>query len=93
MSCIVQLNSFSFMIPERTRLSSCICPPQPRRRPERNENKKRIDFLTEMDTHGSDVSSSFAGNPKDTEAFFVVVFDELGFVNGSDTQLTLDGGD
>jgi hypothetical protein len=48
---------------------------------------------TEMDTECSDIGTSFTRDPEDTQVSLVVVFEHLGFVDRSDTQLTLDGGD
>lgn len=48
---------------------------------------------TEMDTEGTDVGSSLAGNPEDTEVALIVELDKLRLMNGTDTELTLDGGD
>ena len=48
---------------------------------------------TQMNTQGSDVGSSLTRDPKDTEVSFLVVLEHLGFVDRSDTELTLDGRD
>ena len=45
-----------------------------------------------MDAEGTDVGSSLAGNPEDTEVALVVELVKLGLVDGTDTELTLDGG-
>ena len=46
-----------------------------------------------MNTHGSDVSSSFTGDPEDSKSLLVVVFEQVRLVDGSDTKLTFDSGD
>ena len=48
---------------------------------------------TQVNTQRSNVSSSLARDPENTEVSFLVVLEHLGFVNRSDTELTLDGGD
>lgn len=45
-----------------------------------------------MYTEGSDVRASLAADPKDAEVAVVVELNQLRFVDGSDTELTLDGG-
>jgi len=47
----------------------------------------------EMYTESTNVGSSLAGNPENTKVALVVELDELGLVDGTDTELTLDGGD
>lgn len=46
-----------------------------------------------MDTQGTDVGTSFARHPEDTELSLVVELVRLAFVDGSDTELSLDGRD
>lgn len=46
---------------------------------------------SQVDTEGTDVGTSLAANPEDTEVAVVVELDKLGLVDGTDTQLTLDG--
>ena len=46
-----------------------------------------------MNTHGSDVSSSFTGNPEDAESLVGVVLEEVGLVDRSNAELTLHSGD
>jgi hypothetical protein len=48
---------------------------------------------TQVNTEGSNISTSLAADPEDTEVSVVVELDELALVNGSDTKLTLDGRD
>jgi hypothetical protein len=48
---------------------------------------------TQVDAEGTDVGSSLAADPEDTELPLIVELVELALVDGSDTQLTLDGGD
>jgi hypothetical protein len=48
---------------------------------------------TQMNTQGSDVRSGLTRDPEDTEVSFLVVLEHLGFVDRSDTELTLDGRD
>lgn len=45
-----------------------------------------------VDTEGSNICASLAANPEYAEVAVVVEFDQLRFVDGSDTELTLDGG-
>lgn len=47
---------------------------------------------TKVDTEGTDVGSGLARNPEDTEVALVVELVKLGLVDGTDTELTLDGG-
>lgn len=42
-------------------------------------------------TEGSDVGTSLTADPEDTEVAVIVELDELGLVDGSDTELSLDG--
>ena len=44
---------------------------------------------TKVDAHGSDVRSSLARDPEDAQVALLVVLNKLGFVNGTDTKLTL----
>lgn len=46
-----------------------------------------------MDAEGSDVGTSLAADPEDTEVTVIVKLDELALVDGSDTELALDGRD
>ena len=46
-----------------------------------------------MNTHGSDVSSSFTGDPEDSKTLLVVVLEQVRLVDGSYTELTFDSGD
>lgn len=47
----------------------------------------------QVHTERTDVSAGLAADPEDTKVAVVVELDELGLVDGSDTQLALDGGD
>ena len=47
----------------------------------------------QVDAKGTDVGTSLAANPEDTEVAVIVKLDELALVNSSDTKLALDGGD
>jgi hypothetical protein len=46
--------------------------------------------VTEMDTKSTDIGSSFAGNPEDTEISLFIVLNEFQFVNFSNSQFLLD---
>lgn len=46
-----------------------------------------------MDTQSPDVCSSFARYPEDGQVSVVVEFNEFARVDGSNSELTLDGGD
>jgi hypothetical protein len=48
---------------------------------------------TQVDTEGTDVGSGLARNPEDTELSLVVKLVQLALVDGSDTELSLDGTD
>jgi len=48
---------------------------------------------TEVDTEGTDVGTGLARDPEDTELALVVELVKLALVDGSDTQLSLDGRD
>lgn len=48
---------------------------------------------TQVNTECSDVGTSLTADPEDTEVSVVVELDELALVDGSDTELTLDGRD
>jgi hypothetical protein len=48
---------------------------------------------TKVHAEGTDVSSGLARDPEDTEVTVVVKLDELAVVDGTDAELTLDGGD
>lgn len=48
---------------------------------------------TKVDAEGSDVGTSLAADPEDTEVTVIVKLDELALVDGSDTELALDGRD
>lgn len=47
---------------------------------------------TKVNTECTDVGTSFARNPEDTELSLVVELVKLALVDGSDTELSLDGG-
>ena len=49
--------------------------------------------ISDVDTEGTDVGTSFARNPEDAHVTLLVVVEELGLVDGTDTELLLDGGD
>jgi len=44
-------------------------------------------------THGTHVGTGLASNPEDGQVAVVVKLDQLGLVDGTDTELTLDGRD
>lgn len=46
-----------------------------------------------MHTLGSDVGTSLAGDPEDTHISLLIVVKHFAFVDGTDTQLLLDGRD
>jgi hypothetical protein len=46
-----------------------------------------------MDTECSDVRSSFAAHPENSQMSVIVKLVELAFMDGSDTELSFDGGD
>lgn len=48
---------------------------------------------TEMHTQSTDVRARLAADPENTQVALVVELDELTLVDGTDTQLALDGGD
>lgn len=48
---------------------------------------------TQVDTKRSDVGSGLTADPEDGKVTIVVEFNELGFVDGPNTKLTLDGRD
>lgn len=48
---------------------------------------------SEVDAESTDVGSSLARDPEDGEVAVVVELDELALVDGSDSELTLDGRD
>jgi hypothetical protein len=48
---------------------------------------------TQVHAKRTDVGSSLAADPEDTEVALIVEFVELGLVDGTDTELALDGGD
>jgi hypothetical protein len=48
---------------------------------------------TQVNTECSDVGTSLTADPEDTEVSVVIELDELALVDGSDTELTLDGRD
>lgn len=48
---------------------------------------------TQVHAECTDIGSSLTADPEDTEVAVVVELDQLALVNGTDTQLTLDGGD
>lgn len=47
----------------------------------------------EVHAKGTDIGAGLAADPEDTEMAIIVKLDELALVDGSDTQLTLDGRD
>jgi hypothetical protein len=49
--------------------------------------------ITKMNTKGSNVSSSFAGNPEDGHVSLLIVLDEFALIDGSDSEFLLDSGD
>jgi hypothetical protein len=49
--------------------------------------------ISDVDTEGTDVGTSFARDPEDAHVTLLVVVEELGLVDGTDTELLLDGGD
>jgi len=48
---------------------------------------------TKVNTEGTDVGTSLAADPENTEVTVIVELDKLALVDGSDTELTLDGRD
>jgi hypothetical protein len=44
-----------------------------------------------MNAKGSDIGSSFTTDPEDTEMTIIVELDNFALVNGSNTELSLDG--
>jgi hypothetical protein len=48
---------------------------------------------TKMHAEGTDVGTGLTADPEDTEVTVIVKLDELALVNGTDTQLALDGRD
>jgi hypothetical protein len=48
---------------------------------------------TKVDTEGTDVGTSLTADPEDTEVALIVELVVLALVNGTDTELTLDGRD
>lgn len=48
---------------------------------------------TQVHAQGSNVGTSLAADPEDAEVAVIVELDELALVDGTDTELTLDGGD
>ena len=46
-----------------------------------------------MYAEGSNVCSGFTAHPEDSQMALIVEFIELAFVDSSDTELSLDGGD
>ena len=47
---------------------------------------------TKVDTEGTDVGTSLAADPEDTEVTLVVKLIQLALVDGTDTELTLHSG-
>lgn len=45
-----------------------------------------------MDTESSDIGSGFTAHPENTQVAVVVELDNSAFVDGTDTKLTLNGG-
>lgn len=48
---------------------------------------------TQVNAEGSDIGTGLAADPEDTQVSVIVELDELALVDGSDTELTLDGRD
>jgi hypothetical protein len=48
---------------------------------------------SQVHAEGTDVGSSLARDPEDSKVTLVVELDELGLVDGANTELTLDGRD
>lgn len=48
---------------------------------------------TKVDTEGTDVGTSLTADPEDTKVALIVELVVLALVNGTDTELALDGGD
>lgn len=48
---------------------------------------------THMNAECSDVGSGLAGDPEDSESLFLIVLEQLGIIDGSDSEFSLDGGD
>jgi len=48
---------------------------------------------TQVDAESSDIGTGLAADPEDTQVSVIVELDELALVDGSDTELTLDGRD
>jgi len=46
-----------------------------------------------VNTHGTDISTSLTRDPEDTKVALLIVLNELGLIDGTDTELTLDGRD
>jgi len=49
--------------------------------------------VTNMDTEGTNVSSSLTGDPEDSHVALFVVLNELGLIDSSDSELLLDSRD
>lgn len=47
---------------------------------------------TQVHTQGSDIGTSLAAHPEHTQVAVIVKLNQLALVDGSDTQLSLDGG-
>lgn len=48
---------------------------------------------THMNAECSDVGSGLAGDPEDSESLFLIVLEQLGVIDGSDSEFSLDGRD
>lgn len=48
---------------------------------------------TQVNAESSDIGTSLAAHPENTQVSVIVKLDELALVDGSDTELSLDGGD
>jgi hypothetical protein len=48
---------------------------------------------SEMDAQGTDIGSGLTTDPEDCQVSFIVKFDQLGFIDRSNSQLTFDGRD
>jgi hypothetical protein len=45
-----------------------------------------------MNAKSTNISTSFTADPKNGQMSFIIKFDQLGFVDGSNSQLSFDGG-
>lgn len=51
------------------------------------------EFQTDVDTESSDVGTGLALDPKQTESVFFIIFDKSIFIDGSNSEFSLDGSD